>query len=316
MRRAQRVRGREASVAMPATAAAAATSATSVGSPRVALAWDASAAASSSARTAGSGPCRSRRWRALFRRTRAARRHAVLGERARLVGADDADGAERLDGGEALHDASLARHALHPERERQGQGGKQSLGHVGDDHTEREDEALGGETRGCDGEGEEATPNAAASRVTMRVTRAISRCSGLGGSSTVWVRRAMSPIALFMPVARTIATPPRHHRGPGEHQLRRSARRDVRALVPQRGQLEYRVGLPREGALIDAQAGSFEELRVGRDRSPVLELHDVAGHQARRPARRRAPSRPPRSRAAAGPGGPRSPARPGTPAGS
>ena len=41
----------------------------------------------------------------------------------------------------------------------------------------------------------------------MRVTRAISRCSGLSVSPTVWVRWAMVPNAVPIPVAQTTARP-------------------------------------------------------------------------------------------------------------
>jgi hypothetical protein len=43
--------------------------------------------------------------------------------------------------------------------------------------------------------------------VTSRVTRAISRWSGLGASGTAWVSRAMTPISVCMPVARTTRLP-------------------------------------------------------------------------------------------------------------
>ena len=41
----------------------------------------------------------------------------------------------------------------------------------------------------------------------MRVTRTISRCSGLGSSTTAWVSRAIPPISVCMPVARTTKVP-------------------------------------------------------------------------------------------------------------
>jgi len=51
------------------------------------------------------------------------------------------------------------------------------------------------------------TPQEAARNVTIRVTRVISRWSGLGSSTTDWVRWAMAPISVVIPVAHTTAVP-------------------------------------------------------------------------------------------------------------
>ena len=58
--------------------------------------------------------------------------HLVPRERARLVSADDSGGTECLDRGKAADDGSHARHALHPERQRNGGHRGQPLRDSGD----------------------------------------------------------------------------------------------------------------------------------------------------------------------------------------
>eukprot|EP00976_Prorocentrum_cordatum_P096718 1190680-Prorocentrum_minimum.AAC.6 len=69
-------------------------------------------------------------------------RHAVLGQGAGLVGGNHGGGAEGLDSLQVLDEHVLLVHALGGERQRHGHGGKQTLGHVGDNDTNHEHNVL------------------------------------------------------------------------------------------------------------------------------------------------------------------------------
>ena len=69
--------------------------------------------------------------------------HPALGEGAGLVRADHVGGAERLHGGQALEERPPARHAPHPHREREGDGGQKAFGDVGDEQPYGEEQGVG-----------------------------------------------------------------------------------------------------------------------------------------------------------------------------
>ena len=70
------------------------------------------------------------------------RAHPVLGQRARLVGADDGRRAERLDRAQPLDERAAASEARDPDRERERERRQQPLGDVGDDQADREREGV------------------------------------------------------------------------------------------------------------------------------------------------------------------------------
>ena len=72
------------------------------------------------------------------RRPHARGAHPVLGQGARLVGADDGRRAERLDRREPLDERALPGELGHPDGERERDRRQQPLGDVGDDQTDRE----------------------------------------------------------------------------------------------------------------------------------------------------------------------------------
>ena len=69
-------------------------------------------------------------------------RHPVLGQRARLVRADGRGGAQGLHGLQVLHKAVLGGHPLGGEGEADGDGGEETLGHVGHDDPDEEDDGI------------------------------------------------------------------------------------------------------------------------------------------------------------------------------
>ena len=70
------------------------------------------------------------------------RPHPVLGQRARLVGADDVGGAERLDRAQPLDERAAAGEHRHADGERERDRRQQALGDVGDDQADREVERV------------------------------------------------------------------------------------------------------------------------------------------------------------------------------
>ena len=68
--------------------------------------------------------------------------HPVLGERSSLVRANGRSRAERLDGLQVLDQAVLASHSLGRQRQTDGDGGQQTLGHVSDDDSNQEDDSI------------------------------------------------------------------------------------------------------------------------------------------------------------------------------
>ena len=75
-------------------------------------------------------------------RPRAVDLHAVLGERPRLVRADDGGRAQRLDRAQALDERPLAREAAHAGGERERDRRQQPLRHVREEQPDREDDGV------------------------------------------------------------------------------------------------------------------------------------------------------------------------------
>merc|ERR1712110_1208502 len=68
--------------------------------------------------------------------------HPVLGEGSGLVGADAGGGAKGLHRLQILHKAVLARHPLGSQGEADGDSGKETLGHIGHNYTNEEDDGI------------------------------------------------------------------------------------------------------------------------------------------------------------------------------
>ena len=68
--------------------------------------------------------------------------HPVLGERARLVGADDRHGTHRFAGVHLAHEIVGFEHPPHRERQREGDAHRQPFGNGHDDHRHRDHEAV------------------------------------------------------------------------------------------------------------------------------------------------------------------------------
>jgi hypothetical protein len=87
------------------------------------------------------------------------------------------------------------------------------------------------------------------------------------------------PLRLHADCAHDEAARADDDRGAREDQLRPLPDRHAGSVVTGRRQLEHRMRLARERALIDPQSRRREELAIGRDLIALADLDDVAGHQ-------------------------------------
>ena len=76
--------------------------------------------------------------------------HAVLGQSAGLVGADDVRRPERLDGAETFHHGALAHQLAHAHGQRESDHRQQPLRHVADQETDGKDHGIGQRQAGAE----------------------------------------------------------------------------------------------------------------------------------------------------------------------
>ena len=132
--------------------------------------------------------------------------HAVLGEGAGLVGADDRRRAQRLDRAEPLDERAPPGQHPHADREGKRDRRQQPLGDVGDQETDREHGRVGERQPAASvPSGRKARPTATATPAISQATRRTSRSSGLS-SPTRSESAAMRPSSVRMPVAKTTAS--------------------------------------------------------------------------------------------------------------
>ena len=112
-------------------------------------------------------------------------RHFVLGQRAGLVGGNDAGGAERLDGRQVPHDGVASCHALDADREHRGDDRRQPFGHGRDGERDAEDQHVEECRRAAhvldeDDGHDHDDRNGDTTRPRSLPVRSSSRCSGVG----------------------------------------------------------------------------------------------------------------------------------------
>ena len=135
------------------------------------------------------------------------RRHAVLGERAGLVGADHGRGAESLDRGQTFDHGIALGHALHAAGERHGRDDRQALGDgsdgEGDSRLDHQDERLaGGDARGGDQGGDQSV-----AWTSWPVRCSSLRSSGDASGFISITSCVVRPSSVAMPVATTTPRP-------------------------------------------------------------------------------------------------------------
>ena len=276
-----RAASRAARVTSAPSAAAACSSASSVGSP--ALGADLGVVARGERlREAGLR----RRRAAAPRRARGlagispdrGRLHAVLGQRPRLVGADDGCRAERLDRAQPLDERARASERPHPDRQREGDRGQKALGHVRDDQADRERERVGERKAGHertereedeagrhgddrDQPGHPLAPAARAGSPRARPAATALR-SARAPSASRWPRRRPAPL----------------------RRCRRAAEDEVPRLERWRARVDELRGARDRGRLAGQRGdvhldGALEQPRIRRDAVALVEQENVAGHE-------------------------------------
>ena len=121
-------------------------------------------------------------------------------------------------------------------------------------------------------------PMKTASRTMSRLRWAICRRRGNSASPPVWVRCAMPPNSVCMPVANTTALPwpATTHRGAGEQQVAAVGWNLLCAglRVPRLGER-----LPSQGGIVDAHRHGLDEAAVRWHVVPFLQQENITGNQ-------------------------------------
>ncbi len=215
-------------------------------------------------------------------------RDVRLGERARLVGAEDVHRAEVLDRCEPLDDHALARHPHRAARERDRDDHRQQLRRQSDRQRDGEEERFEPRLVGerVHHQHEQHHQHGEAHDQHAEATRAgVER----GGRRLADERRG--ELADRRVVARAIHEKPpgsAHHRRPHEERVRCRGELGLRRHRRLRALL-HGEGLPGQQRLVDVQVARLEQDPVARGQVPGGEKHDVAGNDLRhRNALRRA----------------------------
>ncbi len=209
--------------------------------------------------------------------------HAVLGERARLVRADDGGASQGLHGGQAARAERLvARHALHAQRHDDGGRGGQAFGDDGD-----------GQRYGQKQQGDELPPVEQPERYDGQRRGHAHHGEHLAERRQLALQGGVQLLVAFQqprdaahlgPHARghhhAHAAPARHDgRGEGHGGAVAQGRAGGHAGL---GVLFGRHGLAGERGLLHAQAGGVQKPQVGGHHAAVGKHHHVAGHQIAR----------------------------------
>ena len=199
--------------------------------------------------------------------------HAILRERARLVGADGGGGAERLDGLQVLDEAVLLGHALGGEREAHGDGGEQTLGHVGHNDADEKDDRVEPVVAEHERDDEERDAEEDGhARDQVNEVRYFARNRRL---ARVQARREVGYAAHDRAIAGA-----NHHAGAraldGVGGEEGDVARLERILVGELGRARLRLGLARQRRVVDLEAVRVQHAYVGGHAVAELDLDDVA----------------------------------------
>lgn len=208
--------------------------------------------------------------------------HAVLGEGARLVRADDGGAAQRLDGRQAAHERLVAGHALHAQRHGDGGGGGQALG----DH--RDGQRHGQQQQG----GERAAVGQADGQHRQRRRHAHDG-EDLAERGQLALDGCVQLLVAFQHAG---DVPDLGSHARGHHDARPASRGDdgggerhVRPVSQRRAGQNHGGGvlldghrLARERGFLHAQPGRFDQTQVGGRHAAVAQLHEVARHEVAR----------------------------------
>ena len=127
-----------------------------------------------------------------------------------------------------------------------------------------------------------SAPTPTAIKVTTLVTTAISICSGLSSSPTLWVSRAILPNSVSMPVANTTRLArTRDHAGPGKDQILEFGA-GCTVGVDRLGVSPHRSRLAGQGGLVHQEFRLEHQPRIRRNQIALLEQHHITRHEFQR----------------------------------
>ncbi len=206
--------------------------------------------------------------------------HAALRESARLVGADDRDGTERLDRGQPANERVVADHALRPEGEPDRHHGRQRLGdgrhgeaHGGEEHQlgVLATRHAGHEHHDADGDGGHRQP--APEHGEPLLQRRMGRLVLLEQTGDLAERR------LHARGDHDAARPAVHDRGALEHHVAPVTDHLTGVFGERVRVLVRRYRLAGECRLVDPEVGALDETGIGRDDVAGLQHEHIARYE-------------------------------------
>ena len=206
-------------------------------------------------------------------------RHLVLGERARLVGADHRDRAERLDSGQLADERMATQHALRADGERERDDGGKTFGDDCDSDADRGQHQVSGRFTSDrphrhDGErhGHPDQGELLADPIEATLQRR------LLGLHTLQQAGDVPQLGAHTGRDDHTSTPPGADLGTRVGHAQAIAEREV-VSIDLVDLLVDRLRLSRERRLLDPQAGGFDEAQVGGHDGAGVEVDDVAGDE-------------------------------------
>ncbi len=211
----------------------------------------------------------------------ATQHHLVAGQRAGLVGAHHRRGAQRLHRGQLPHHRAPPRHALHADRERDGDDRGQPLGDRGDRQCDRGQGGVGERVAAQQCHGEQHDRDHAdhpgdrrpepGDAPGQRGLRRLDTAQQAGDATELGAITGGHDDGLGAA---------RGDEGAAVQQ--RPALGELRGGVDRLGGLVHRHGLPGQRRLVRAQPARVQDSQVGHHPRPRLERHHVARHEGLR----------------------------------
>ena len=206
------------------------------------------------------------------------RGHLVLGQGARLVGADHRHGPQALHRLEVLHDGGLPGHLLGAQGQDDGDDGAQGLwnGGYGQGHSEHQGVQNGHLPVEGEAEDQGADHQDDGGQLLAEVVQGLLK-GGLALLGLVHEGGHLAQLGVHAGAGNDDLRPAVGHQGAGEDHVLPVAQGH---LLPgdDLGSLLHPLALAGEGALVDLQGEVFQDAAVGHHHVASLQLHKVAGN--------------------------------------
>jgi hypothetical protein len=215
----------------------------------------------------------------VVRHVEGAHGHAVLGQRAGLVGADHAHRAERLDGGQPADERPALEHAPRAERQREGDHGGQACGHDGDGDRDGGQQQVADlvPAQNADPKDERRDPGPDQGQHHPQLVQPALEGGTLRADLLDQPGDA-AQLGVHAGGDHQPAPAPGGDDRPQVGHVAPVAERQVMAFERVR-ELPHRFGFARQRGFLDLQVDRFQQAQVRRDQDPRLELDDIAGDE-------------------------------------